>query len=87
MHLFDGNGEVGRQARLHDIAKRPGREGSLSNTDIRQLTPQTRTEDSRRWRPSERSNEFWSYDILTVLRKIELRSESYLNYVYNPFGG
>jgi multidrug resistance efflux pump len=26
-------------------------------------------------------------DILTVLRKIELRSESYLNYVYNPFGG
>ncbi|MEH6832970.1 MULTISPECIES: HlyD family secretion protein [Falsihalocynthiibacter] len=26
-------------------------------------------------------------DILKVLRKIELRSESYLNYVYNPFRG
>jgi hypothetical protein len=25
-------------------------------------------------------------NILKVLRKIEIRSESYLNYVYNPFG-
>jgi multidrug resistance efflux pump len=26
-------------------------------------------------------------DILKVLRQIEIRSESYLNYIYNPFGG